>query len=404
MSHPAETMVGAAGEDEGTFGTIPVAALIATSVLAQIGQYGIGFVVLPLWLMQSSSSAALTGLFASFEWIGMLAGIMLAPSVIGRSGFGRTVFYGLLVSAAGFCVVAVPAGALVLPGAGMIGFGMGLRWIGIETPLFRGTPSRMRGRIIGLHELLVASAAMIGPMFERLTGLVGVRPLMWGVLFVLAAMLSLIVGVRWSPMSGTMDSGGAAGTVRRTSLSSTMRTGAMIGATAGLCNGALYGLLPQFAHARAMTPEMTSSLLVNAGIGAALAQYPVGWLADRLGLTHSAILLGSISLISSTVLLVARLPATLMLAVLIFAGVIRALLTLATYAAAIDDAGSADHNMRVVAGRFSVGAILGPIGAGTAMTVAGMNMLAVWFIALCGGLTLYLCSTVLPFMPRRSKP
>lgn len=396
-------MARAHGEDEGALDTIPVAALIATSVLAQIGQYGIGFVVLPLWLIQRSSSAALTGLFASFEWAGMLAGIALAPSVIGHSGFARTVCYGSLVSVAGFGLLAVSADALVLPAGGLIGFGMGLRWIAVETPLFRGTPPRMRGRIVGLHELLVASAAMMGPLLERLTGLAGGRPLMLGSLFVLAAMLPLIVAVRWPPMSGTMDAR-AARTVRGKSLSSTMRAGATIGATAGLCNGALYGLLPQFAHARAMAPEMTSSLLVNAGIGAALAQYPVGWLTDRLGLTRSGIVLGSISLVSSTILLVARLPAALLLAVLLSAGAIRALLTLATYAAASDDAGGADHNMRVIAGRFSIGAILGPIGAGTAMTVAGTKMLPVWFMVLCGGLTLYLCTTALTHTARRSKP
>ena len=135
-----------------------------------------------------------------------------------------------------------------------------------------------------------------------------------------------------------------------------------------------------------------------------MAQYPVGWIADRLGLVRSALLLSSVSLVSSTLLLSARVPGSLMLAVLLFAGAIRALLTLATYAAAIDDCGRADHNMRVVAARFSIGAILGPVGAGAAMTLAGMNMLPIWFVTLCGALMLYLCATLMAIVPSRGEP
>lgn len=402
MSHQKEATAGSADDDERAVELTPIAALVAASVLAQIGQYGIGFVVLPLWLTRQGSSAAMTGLFASFEWGGMLAGITLAPRVIECSGFGRTVGYGLLASLAGFGILAAPAPAFVLPGACLIGLGMGLRWIGAETPLFRGTPARMRGRIVGLHELLVASAAMIGPMLERLVGLTSVRPLMVGCFFVALALLPLIVAMRWPPMGGVMGAS-ATGMFRRTPLSGTMRAGAMIGVMAGLCNGALYGLLPQFAHARAMAPEMTSRLLVIAGIGSALAQYPVGWLADRLGLVRSALLLSAVPLVSSAILLWARVPSSLMLAVLLFAGAVRALLTLATYAAAIDDGGRADHNMRVVAGRFSIGAILGPIGAGTMMTVAGTNMLPILFVALCGTLMLYLCAKLRAIVPSRGE-
>lgn len=395
------TAIGPVCDDEGTLELAPIAALVAASMLAQIGQYGVGFIVLPLWLTRLGWSAAMTGLFASLEWGGMLAGIALAPRIIGCCGFGRTACCGLLVSMAGFGALATSAHTLVLPGASLIGFGMGLRWIGLETPLFRGTPARMRGRIIGLHELLVAGAAMIGPMLERLTELGGVSLLMTGGFFVAAAVLPMTVTMRWRAMQGAVDPLAAA-TTRRTLPSTTMRAGALMGLIAGLCNGALYGLLPQFAHARAVAPEMTSALLVNAGIGSALAQYPVGWLADRFGLVRSALVLGSVSFVSSVVLLAVPVPSFLMLAVLLLAGAIRALLTLATYGAAVDDRGRADHNMQVIARRFSMGALLGPIGAGTAMSIGGMNMLPIWLVVLSGALVLYLSTMLLAIVPSRS--
>ncbi|WP_240435170.1 MULTISPECIES: MFS transporter [Ralstonia solanacearum species complex] len=379
---------------------VPITALVTTSVIAQIGQYGIGFVVLPLWLTQHHASAMTIEWFASCEWAGMLAGITLAPKLIDRSGFGRTVLYGLLLSLAGFGVLAWRTLLPTMLGASLIGLGMGLRWIGAETPLFRATPARWRGRIVGLHELLVAGAAMFGPVLGWLVGLTDLRPLMVGGRLIAVAGLPMIAVVRWPPMLAANPIN-VAGVLSRTPLSGGMRVGVAIGIVAGLCNGALYGLLPQFAHARAMTPEATSNLLVSAGVGAALSQYPVGWLADRLGLTRSAMMLGSIALVASAILLTESSRPALTIAVLVLAGAVRALLTLATYAAAMDDAGRADRNMRIIAARFSVGAILGPLCAGMVMRVAGANMLPGYFFALCGCLTLYTCSMALALGRRR---
>lgn len=380
---------------------IPLAALVATSVIAQIGQYGIGFATLPLWLMQHGSSAATTGLFASCEWAGMLAGIAFAPKAAGQIGFGRTVLVGLLLSLAGFGVLACSATLAMLLGASLIGFGMGLRWIAAETPLFRATPARWRGRVVGLHELLIACAAMLGPLLARVFSLAGFRPLIVGGLITAAALLPLLTVIRWPPMR-TMVKRDSSEASRRMPPSVGMRVGIAVGVVAGLCNGALYGLLPQLAHARAMTPDMTSSLLISAGVGAAVAQYPMGWLADKLGLAYSAFALGWIALAASAALLGTHSLVALTIAVPIFSGAVRAMLTLATYAAAIDHASLADYNLRIIAGRFSVGSIVGPLCAAAAMSAAGADMLPAYFLVLCSGLTVYIFMVTTVFRRRRA--
>ena len=54
-----------------------IIALNLVSTVAQIGQFGIAFVVLPLWLAQQELSAGLLGLFASSLWFGQLPGLAL---------------------------------------------------------------------------------------------------------------------------------------------------------------------------------------------------------------------------------------------------------------------------------------------------------------------------------------
>jgi hypothetical protein len=49
-----------------------------------------------------------------------------------------------------------------------------------------------------------------------------------------------------------------------------------------------------------------------------------------------------------------------------------------------------------------MGALLGPIGAGTAMSIGGMNMLPIWLVVLSGALVLYLSTMLLAIVPSRS--
>lgn len=48
-----------------------VAALNVVSIFSQLGQFGIGFVVLPVWLAQHGLNATRLGVLVSAEWLGM---------------------------------------------------------------------------------------------------------------------------------------------------------------------------------------------------------------------------------------------------------------------------------------------------------------------------------------------
>ncbi|HWT35045.1 MAG TPA: MFS transporter, partial [Paraburkholderia sp.] len=113
-----------------------VAALTAVSTLSQIGQFGIGFMVLPVWLAHQGLDAPRAGIFAAAQWTGMFIGLLFAPRLMERIGSKLTVSLGLLSSLIAYgSLGALTWPAWILPGM-LTGLGIGLRWIANETWLY----------------------------------------------------------------------------------------------------------------------------------------------------------------------------------------------------------------------------------------------------------------------------
>ncbi|HKT97294.1 MAG TPA: hypothetical protein VJS30_12260 [Paraburkholderia sp.] len=102
-------------------------------MLAQIGRFGIGFIVLPVWLAHQGLDAQCAGLFAASQWAGMLAGLAAAPVLVARIGARRTVSLGLAASIVAFSSIAWLSWPLwIVPGI-LTGLGIGLSWIANES-------------------------------------------------------------------------------------------------------------------------------------------------------------------------------------------------------------------------------------------------------------------------------
>lgn len=117
-----------------------IAALTAVSALAQIGQFGIGFMVLPVWLAQRGLDAPRAGLFSAAQWAGMLGGLLMAPWLTARIGAKRTVSLGLAATLVAFATIGELGWPLWLVPGLLTGLGIGLRWIANETWLYRLVP------------------------------------------------------------------------------------------------------------------------------------------------------------------------------------------------------------------------------------------------------------------------
>ncbi|BFG75992.1 MFS transporter [Paraburkholderia terrae] len=359
-----------------------VAALTAVSTLAQIGQFGIGFMVLPVWLAHQGLDAPRAGLFAAAQWAGMFVGLLLAPRLIERIGSKLTVSLGLaasLIAYASFGALSWPA--WMLPGM-LTGLGIGLRWIANETWLYSLVPADKSGKVVGVHETLIASAGVLAPALAVYGGVSGTLVFVSGSLLTLAAAVPLWL-TRSSAPQPVLEPQVARG--KRVELGPIVCLGLVTIAVGGIGDGALYGLFPLFADSRGLTAAQTAMMLACFGIGGMVLQFPVGWLADRAGLAATVI----VCALTSTAAIVAFsfAPSASLAyfgAALLLGGMNSAYITLGMYAAACSDKLAITRNMRVLSLAFTACSIAGPLFAGSAMKALG-NDLLMWQLAIMSG-------------------
>ncbi len=168
-----------------------IAALTVVSALAQVGQFGIGFMVLPVWLAHRGLDAPRAGLFSAAQWTCMLAGLLIAPWLMARIGAKRTVSLGLLATLAAFATMSALSWPLWLVPGLLTGLGIGLRWIANENWLYSLVPAESGGRVVGVHEALIATAGVIGPALAVWCDVDGRITFAAGAAFTFAAALPL---------------------------------------------------------------------------------------------------------------------------------------------------------------------------------------------------------------------
>lgn len=362
-----------------------IAALNAVSTLSQIGQFGIGFVVLPLWLVQHKLTAAQLGVFASAEWLGMLVGLAVAPRLNSRLGHRTVIAIGLLLTMLALAVMSIAGWPIWLAAAVLIGLGLGLRWIGLEPWLYRIAPGNARGRLVGFHETLIGIAPIMAPILTKWAGITGSAPLMLGIAFTGSALFPLAFA-RPAP-EASAESSHHSGAGRALARNNTLLLGVVIAVIGGGTEAAFSGLFPVFGVGRSLGTEQMVTLLSVFGLGGLLLQYWVGWLADHRGLNFAAL-----TNAAGTVLVaaVAALPlgfTGLAIAIFVLGGTITAYLTLAIIASTQAGDGDLSVNVRLVSMTYTASSIFGPLVAGAAMKTLTSDAL-IWLV---GGLAAILC-------------
>ncbi|TDY21256.1 putative MFS family arabinose efflux permease [Paraburkholderia sp. BL6665CI2N2] len=364
-----------------------IAALTAVSALSQVGQFGIGFMVLPVWLAHRGLDAPRAGLFSAAQWTGMLAGLLIAPWLMARIGAKRTVSLGLLATLVAFVIMGTLSWPLWLVPGLLTGFGIGLRWIANETWLYSLVPAESSGRVVGVHEALIATAGVIGPAIAVWCDVDGRITFAAGAAFTFAAALPLWLTAsdENAPASQAAPPARRKSAQRRLVLGPLVSLGMVVIAAGGIGDGALYGLFPQFADAHGLDATQTATLLTLFGVGGMALQFPVGWLADRAGLAATVIVCAALSTLAICGFALAA-PASWLAAAsaLLLGGTNSSFITLGMYAAACSDKAALARNMRLLSLTFTASSIVGPLIAGFAMNARGSDML-MWQLALMSG-------------------
>jgi MFS family permease len=388
-----------------------IGALTAVSALSQIGQFGVGFMVLPVWLAHHGLDAPRAGLFSAAQWAGMVVGLLAAPHLAERIGAKATVTLGLAASITAFATI----GWLAWPGwliPGMLtGLGIGLRWIANETSLYRLVPAQASGRVVGIHEALIAAAGVIGPALAAWCAVDGLITFAAGAGFTFAAAIPLwltasdaggvaasrsdnlqqnrpVPTTRYGPKQTAqpqLPASLATNPATATVISPLVCLGMVVVAFGGLGDGALYGLFPIFAEGRGLSATQTATLLTCFGLGGMALQFPVGWFAQRASLAAAVVACAAASALAAVAFALAA-PASWLLAAsaVLLGGMNSAFITLGMFAAASGDKAGLTRNMRLVSLTFTISSIAGPLFAGFAMRALSSDML-MWQLALASG-------------------
>lgn len=357
-----------------------IGALNAVSAMAQVGQFGIAFVMLPVWLAEQGLDASQLGMFAASLWLGQLPGLGLAPRLCQSLGERWVIALGLLCTVCAFFWIAIVGWPLWLLGGFLAGFGLGLRWIGVEPWLYRIAPAEARGRLVGFHETLIALAPIVAPLLANFFGIRGQSVFWIGTTFTVGALLPLALAR--API-GELVSGVAEGTWLSRLLAardSVFKQGVVVASVGGMMEAAVSGLFALFTQDHGMTVNQTAELLAVFGLGGLLMQYGVGWLADHHGVGRAALLcaLGTATVCIALVLPMAY--AFVVVAVFLLGGFITAFLTLALIASTMTTSGSMARNVSLISMVYTVSAVFGPLVTGATIKASNGDAL-MWLTA-----------------------
>jgi len=360
---------------------IGIAALNGSSVLAQIGQYGIAFVLFPIALQTRGVAAWEIGVASSALWLGMLLGLVAAPALVARRGHLATLLAGLAASSLALGLTPWLATSCWVLTAFATGFGLGLRWIGLETWLYAVAPSHARGRIVGLHEALLGSASVLGPVTIAWFGAASPVPFVTAALFTAGALLPLAGALPIRLRRVPFERGPAPRRIDlRAGLARWRSVGVATAGLGGMMEAAFLALFPLYAATHGIAPAQVAWLLTVFGVGAMVLQYPIGWLADASGLRGAALLVTVVVLVGALVsdALLAW-PASFAVAIFALGGAMSGFLTLGlTFATEARAEADLDAEVSRVSLSYTALAGLGPLVASALVTAAGVGMLMVF--------------------------
>lgn len=355
-------------------------ALNIVSTLAQIGQFAMGSMLLPIALEAKKASPSFIGFTSAIFWLGMFAGLLVAGRIMRVLGYRNTVVVGLLMGVVSFVLLPMLDWHWWALPAALIGFGTGLRWIANETWLYRLAPANARGRIVGIHETLIGLASIIGPLI--IVALGAIKPHAYWVaasmialsippLFFAAAIPATVISVQTSATSPQKN-----GTILKVTML-LMSFGGLVAGLGGWMEGSIFALLPIYNADIGLTSQNTAWLLTMLGVGLMLFQFPIGWLADHKGVTWTSKFCVLIALTTTLFTITFGYQFySMAISMFLFGGFSGGLLTLGIIWATQHSVGAElTNNIRQVSVTYTLLSATGPLVSGFIVSHTGSNSL-----------------------------
>jgi len=252
-----------------------VAIVAGISVVATL--VGLSGPLISLLLEARGHDSTTIGWNGAMPAIAGLIGAALMPAAMRTVSAGRLMFGGLAVTALGLLPMALTDSLPVWFGLRfLLGLGLTVVFIVTEAWLSQIAPEAQRGRLIGLYSTTLALGFALGPGLLGLTGVHGAAP------FIAAAVILLlpILPFAWvrdrAPSFHGEETHGVFALIGRAP--DLMLAVAAFGAVESIA----FTLLPIYGLAHGLGEVAAATLLTASGLGNALIQLPLGWLADHV--------------------------------------------------------------------------------------------------------------------------
>jgi len=344
-----------------------LAAVMVSAVTTGL-TIGMTIPLIALTMAAAGAGTALIGINAAMPALGILLTAPLAPWLIAVLGLVPTLVLGCVVSAVSLVLFPVfdsMVGLFALRIAA--GFGLALLWVVSETWLSRLAIAQNRGRIVGLYSTLWSAGMVAGPLLLQLTGFGGLLPFAMGSALILLAAVPPVLGRAAARGRQT-----GAGHRRWSWVLFGMAPGTILaGFITGFVETSLFTLLPLYGVAAGLESAVAVVMLSVFAAGGFASQLPFGWLADRLGPARVLIGAALVALTAALALAPAMIAGWVLWPLLfVWGGAVSGFYTLGLtqLGQRVGLASLTQANVLFIMA-YTVGTLVGPTLAGTAMEV-----------------------------------
>lgn len=366
-----------------------IGGLIASISLALIA-IGVMTTLVPLYATGLGFTPHHIGWIAGIYYVGFLIGPWLAPPLVQRLGSGRAFAVAALLALGGIIVLPLfPEPAAWAALRFVSGTGFALLYILAEAGLNAEVDNAGRGRLLSLY-MIASKAALITGQF--VVGLLGVSG--WAPFVVASAVVALAAIMRLNiPVGIALPAAGRLRPLRMIRAAPAAMAGCVL---YGLGEASLYALGPVYARAIGMSVAEVSTFMTAVLLGAAFAQWPLGWLSDRID-RRRAILIGAVGTVIAGCAL--ALPARPDFAIALAGGFVIGGCLLPLYGLLValgNDSVSGEERVEIGSGlvfAYAVGAMVGPPVAAALMETSTRG-LPLWLAGLYAVQTLVLLTAL----------
>jgi MFS family permease len=308
-------------------------SLLISTVLLLAG-HGMQLTLLPLRAANLGHSDLQIAVGASAYFGGFIVGCLLAPRVIARVGHIRS--FAVLASAMGSALLVLGLSshwilwALLRACLGVLICGL---YTVIESWLNDQATAENRGQVLSVYTFLVLLAMACGQQLVNAAPIDAATPFM--MLAMLMALSVIPVGLTRRLAPAPLESTRS----RIFFLFQRAPTAAVVALASGAITGSFWALGAVFARRSFGGLEEATLFMTIAILGGAVCQYGFGWLSDRVGRRLVLLLLGSLGVVSSSAVALAREPDELFTAAFFFGAS-----TMPMYSMAL--ASAADNSLR----------------------------------------------------------